>query len=324
MCCVCPGDETLYGRRAVLDTPHTHLDERRLTPACPLAIEKGYHSIERIAAMASSRERPVVWKRVAVFVLLTFGWSWGFWMPRALASEGILDSVPALPELGAFGPTVAAFALVTYSGGLRGASRLAGRAIQLDYPKRWLGVALLFTPVAVLVSLAVAIATGTTPSFPWTGNLLVLPLAFAFILLLGGPLQEEFGWRGYLLDALQTRFGAVQSGVVVGLVWAVWHLPLFYIPSETIYYQNPFLGFAVSITLFSVLMTWVYNNTDRSLLPALLFHASFNWSQAMFPILDSDPASLAFVVLLTVSTIVVAAYWGADTLVRGEGSPSPS
>ncbi|KAB1188616.1 MULTISPECIES: CPBP family intramembrane glutamic endopeptidase [Haloferax] len=261
------------------------------------------------------------WRRVGLFLVLTFGWSWAFWIPEAIAAAGLVQTVPDLPELGAFGPTVAAFVIVVYTGGLSGARRLARRAIQLDYPNRWLVFTVLFTPAIIAVSLGVAFVTGTTPSFPWAGNLVVLPIAFVVVLLLGGPIQEEFGWRGVLLDSLQNRLGALWSGVVVGLVWAVWHLPLFYIPSETIYYRNPFVGFAVSITLLSVLMTWVYNNTNGSLLPALLFHASFNWSQVMFPVLDSDPASLAFVVLLAVSTIAVVGYSGAKTLVRGGGEP---
>ena len=168
--------------------------------------------------------------------------------------------------------------------------------------------ALFLAPLVVGLSLAVAVATGTVPSFPWTGNPLVLPAAFVFILLLGGPLQEEFGWRGYLLDPFQARSSALVGGVAVGLVWALWHVPLFLIPSETIYYQRSFLGFAVSITLLSVLMTWVYNNTRASLLPVLLFHASWNWSQGMFPVLESEPASLAMVVLLAAVTVAVVAY----------------
>ena len=143
-----------------------------------------------------------------------------------------------------------------------------------------------------------------------------IAVAFVFIFVLGGPLQEEFGRRGYLLDPLQERLSALGGGVIIGLIWAVWHLPLFYIPSETIYFRNPFLGFAVSITLLSVLMTWVYNNTNRSLLPVLLFHASFNWSQAMFPILDSDPASLTLVGLLALVAVTVVGYWGPRRLVR--------
>lgn len=267
----------------------------------------------------TERTADVGWRGIAAFLVVTFAWSWGFWGPRALAAEGLLEGVPVLPELGAFGPTVAAFVLVAYTNGIEGVRELALRAVRLDYPKRWLAVALFLAPVIVLASLAVAFATGTVPTFPWEGAPIVLPLAFAFILLLGGPLQEEFGWRGYLLDPVQDRLSALGGGIAVGLIWAVWHVPLFYIPSETIYYRNSFIGFAVSITLLSILMTWVYNNTGGSLLPALLFHTSFNWSQAMFPVLDSDPASLTLVALLAVTTIAVIVYWGPRRMIRTDG-----
>jgi membrane protease YdiL (CAAX protease family) len=255
-------------------------------------------------------------RKVGVFLLLTFGWSWGFWGPKALAAEGLVEGVPVLPELGAFGPTVAAFILVTFTNGISGARRLARRAVRLNFPKRWLIPALFLTPLIVFIALGVAIATDASLSFPWAGNPTILPIAFGFIFFLGGPVQEEFGWRGYLLDPLQERLTALGGGLAVGLVWAIWHIPLFFIPSETIYYQNPFLGFAVSITLLSVLMTWVYNNTNASLLPVLLFHTSFNWSQGMFPILNSDPASLTFVGLLAFTTVVVVVYWGPQQFVR--------
>jgi hypothetical protein len=251
---------------------------------------------------------------IVAFLVLTFAWSWGFWGPKALLAAGIAEGIPILPNLGAFGPTVAAFVLVAYADGLSGVRRLAGRVIQFDYPKRWVLVALLLPPAIVGVALVVAVATGTTPTFPWTDQPIVLLVAFGYIFVLGGPIQEEFGWRGYLLDPLQARLTALGGGFAVGLIWAVWHLPLFYIPSETIYYRNPFLGFAVSIILLSVLMTWVYNNTNGSLLPALLMHASWNWAQGMFPVLDSDPASLAMVGLLVAATTVVVVYAGPKRL----------
>jgi hypothetical protein len=155
--------------------------------------------------------------------------------------------------------------------------------------------------------------------FPWAGQPIILLVAFGWILFLGGPVQEEFGWRGYLLDPLQARLTPLGGGIAVGLVWAVWHLPLFYVPSETIYYDNPFLGFAVSITLLSVLMTWVYNSTNGSLLPALLMHTSWNWAQGMFPVLDSDPASLAMVGVLLAATLVVVVRSGRTRLGRRRG-----
>jgi membrane protease YdiL (CAAX protease family) len=251
---------------------------------------------------------------IAAFLILTFAWSWGFWVPEVLVELGVVERAPALPNLGAFGPTVAAFLLVAYAGGIGGVRRLASRAIRLDYPRRWLLVALVLPPTIVGVALAVAVATGTTPAFPWAGQPIVLLVAFGWILFLGGPVQEEFGWRGYLLDPLQTRLTPLGGGLVVGLVWAVWHLPLFYIPSETIYYDNAFLGFAVSITLLSVLMTWVYNSTGGSLLPALLMHTSWNWAQGMFPVIDSDPAALAMVGVLAAATLAVVVYTGPRRL----------
>ena len=264
---------------------------------------------------SASERRDVGIVGIAAFLALTFTWSWGIWGSKILLEMGV-TGIPVLPNLGAFGPTVAAFILVAYANGLGGVRRLLGRAIQLDYSKRWLLVALLLPPAIVGGALAVAVATGTTPTFPWAGQPVILLIAFVWILLLGGPVQEEFGWRGYLLDPLQDRLTPVGGGIAVGLVWAVWHLPLFYIPSETIYYQNPILGFVVSITLLSVLMTWVYNITNGSLLPALLMHTSWNWAQGMFPILESDQASLTMVGLLILATVVVVVYSGPRRLGR--------
>lgn len=262
---------------------------------------------------------PTDWRLIGAFLLLAFGWSWAFWLPEALVAEGYLESVPSLPALGAYGPSLAAFVLVTYENGRAGARRLARRAVRIDFPKRWFVPALLLSPAIVVGALAVAVVTDTTPSFPWRDNLVLFPITFVFVLLLGGPIQEEFGWRGFLVENLQNRFSALGTGVAVGLLWALWHLPLFFVPSDTVYYRNPFLGFVVSITLLSVLMTWVYNNTNGSLLPALLFHASFNWSQLMFPVIESGTGSLALVVLLAVTTLGVVAYWGPKRLVRSGG-----
>jgi hypothetical protein len=115
---------------------------------------------------------------IAAFLILTFAWSWGFWVPEVLVELGVVERAPALPNLGAFGPTVAAFLLVAYAGGIGGVRRLASRAIRLDYPRRWLLVALVLPPTIVGVAVAVAVATGTTPAFPWAGQPIVLLVAF--------------------------------------------------------------------------------------------------------------------------------------------------
>jgi hypothetical protein len=255
---------------------------------------------------ATGRAEVVSRRRVLAFLVLAFAWSWGFWVPDVLQAQGVVSNVPDLPGLGPFGPSLAGVVLVAYADGFRGVRRLLARAVQVDYPARWLGLSLVLPPAVVLASLGVGYATGATFEFPWAGQPLVLAIAFVYILLLGGPVQEEFGWRGYLLDPVQARLGALGGGLAVGLVWATWHLPLFFMPTQTIYYEKPILGFLVGITLFSILMTWVYNNTNASLLPALLLHTAFNWSQGMFPILTDDTASLTMLVLFGLVALVVA------------------
>jgi len=71
-------------------------------------------------------------------------------------------------------------------------------------------------------ALLLAILAGDPmPEMPALTNLGTLPIAFIYILLLGGPLQEEFGWRGFLLDRLQNKMSAVLSSMTVGVVWGL-------------------------------------------------------------------------------------------------------
>ena len=257
--------------------------------------------------------------RLLPFFLLAFGWAWAFWVPEALVAAGLLDRWLTLPALGAFGPAFAGVVMTYADRGSAGVRDLAARTVDTGFAPRWLAVALVLFPLLAVLALGFAVARGVAPSFPWAGNLVVLPAAFVFVLLLGGPLQEELGWRGYALDPLQERVGATGGSVVLGLLWGAWHLPLFYVPSETIYYERPIAGFVVSITLLSVLMAWVYTNTGGSLLVMLLMHASFNWTHGMLPALESDPGSLAFVVLQALVTVAVVAVYGAGDLVLGRG-----
>jgi membrane protease YdiL (CAAX protease family) len=105
---------------------------------------------------------------------------------------------------------------------------------------------------------------------------LAYPLAFATTFLLGGPLGEEPGWRGFALPRLQRRNGPLLGSVILGVLWALWHLPLFW----TGVWNPPtipnILMFIVMITALTIIMTWVFNHANGSLLITMLMHASFN------------------------------------------------
>ena len=98
-------------------------------------------------------------------------------------------------------------------------------------------------------------------------------------LLIIGPLSEEIGWRGYALERLQTRWNALTSSLIVGLVWALWHLPLFMMVGTSQHELGiPFIGFLVGLMASSILYTWLYNNTKQSIWSAILLHWLYTYA----------------------------------------------
>ncbi len=105
-------------------------------------------------------------------------------------------------------------------------------------------------------------------------------------------------------------------------MWGLWHLPLFFVPEMGFYYGRPIWGLILSTILISIPIAWVYNNTGRSVLAAMLMHASFNWSHFLFPTLDSDRAGLILFVLEAVVAVAVVLVWGSSTLTREPRTPN--
>jgi hypothetical protein len=147
-----------------------------------------------------------------------------------------------------------------------------------------------------LATLALEVALGGQP--PSLGALIgALPtvLAFAALMVVFVGIGEEVGWRGYALPALQARHGAFLSSVVLGTVWALWHLPLFFNP-DMLYSNLPFvIQLAIQIPM-AILFTWVFNSTGGSVLMAILLHAMVNASGQLWKVMPEysvEPASAA-------------------------------
>jgi membrane protease YdiL (CAAX protease family) len=137
---------------------------------------------------------------------------------------------------------------------------------------------------------------------PW---LLIVPL---FLLggLLGGPLGEEPGWRGFALPKLQSRYSSLVASLILGVLWTVWHLPFFFIPGTT-QSTTPFFIFALGTLANSILFTWVYNHTRGSVLMVLLFHNALNISDLYLPLsLWHDWQGVAAQCLVALIVIIIA------------------
>jgi membrane protease YdiL (CAAX protease family) len=206
-------------------------------------------------------------------------------------------------------------------GGLKGLWDLLKRGLRFRFNWRWYLIVLFLFPLMVGGSYLAALALGA-PVVPSEAmqQPVMIPVAFVVILFTGGPLQEEFGWRGTLLDPLQERFGPLGASLVVGLIWALWHLPLFYLPNEAApFYDRPFWGLFVTVLMMSVLFTWVWNNTGGSVLAVILLHATFNLAHWSLPVIDSDLAAGILFGVQAVAVLAVIVLFGPRRLMRGAG-----
>ena len=239
------------------------------------------------------------------FFALAFGISWALWVPAALfGSRSTLLVVLA----GAFGPTLAALLRTALHDGRRGLKRLLGRLPSWRVGAGWYLVMLLGTAaVGFLTILPYPLFGGPPVSFSPAVPPAFLPVVFLVSLLFGGPLNEEAGWRGYTLPRLQSEKSALSSSLILGLVWGLWHLPLFFVGGTS---QSgwPFVPFVLWTVALSVLLAWVYNNTGGSLLLAVLAHGAVNFTAGfLFPIFPAAGAEDATPFLLYAALLGVAA-----------------
>jgi membrane protease YdiL (CAAX protease family) len=129
----------------------------------------------------------------------------------------------------------------------------------------------------------------------------LLGVAFflAFSIFPGSALGEEIGWRGYALPRLQARRSALSASLILAPIWGLWHLPLWLTGDavKTPVFYVPFFFF--SVFAFSVILTWVYNSTEGSLLMVVFLHATVNL-----------PVTLGIEELGSRATVPVLLYWG--------------
>jgi uncharacterized protein len=155
------------------------------------------------------------------------------------------------------------------------------RQIKLPY---WAFIVLVFPVIyATIISLDTLMG-GALPGMANLNAYIAAPSTLPLALLMGflsGP-GEEFGWRGYALDPLIKRHGILRGSAVLGLIWSIWHLPMFLMP-QTWHGQMGFRfagfwTFVVECIGLAMLMTWVYLKTNRSILSALMLHFFSNFT----------------------------------------------
>lgn len=245
------------------------------------------------------------------FFLLLLVLSLPFWLAGALTDLRILPGLP-VSSLGVLCMVGAASILVHREAGWPGVAALLRRSFDLERigSKLWLAPALLVMPAIYLLSyLVLRFSAQPLPA----ARISLLPALVLFAVFFIAALGEELGWSGYAIDPLQKRFGALGGALVLGLVWAAWHL----LPLLSVHRGPEWIAWWCLGTLATrVLITWLYDNTGRSVFVAALCHASSNLAWQLFPVNGShyDPRVTGLITLAT--AIVVVLVFGPKTLVR--------
>lgn len=243
---------------------------------------------------------PGEWLRrnpLAGFFALAFTFTWGNWVPRALASHGLIDAPgPDFMMLVAgYGPALAAIILTGLAGGRTGLLCLGRRLCRWRVGLHWYAVALFLPAAQTLAALGLHLLSGgeihrpgEAPALqagPAGTGLWVQALLLLLMFTLGfDGLGEELGWRGFALPRLLARYPALGASVVLGAAWALWHLP-YALTKGSAMSHGPLHGPWSHMLATSILFTWIFNHTRGSVLLAILFHAAGNVTFHVLPVL---------------------------------------
>lgn len=218
------------------------------------------------------------------FFVVTYAISWILFLPGVAISQGWLDPsfglLRVLSGAGNFGPTIAAFVLTAILYHRPGVRALLNSARPERITLRMI-VAALLLPIGIrlVALLAVPLATRIDPpaaDYPWY----FAPIVFLVVLITAG-IAEEFGWRGFALPHLQQRWSALISSLILGVVWACWHLPA-YLISGSVQQNIPVVSYIFGVIGYTIVLTWLFNASHGSVLAVILMHTVTNTAHGYF------------------------------------------
>ena len=250
--------------------------------------------------------------RATTFFTITILFTW-FCQSFSLLDQNNLLSIHisstvlfVISKIGGFGPSLAAVMLTLLTEGKKGVIKLVKKIFiwKADY---YLYLFVLFSfAIIFIVSLRICSLISDEPFV--IKSLIRWQFLLPYFLLnffLGGPLGEELGWRGYALPILQEKNNALVSSIIIGVIWSLWHLLHFFSPTSLLSTTPIFLYFIFTSSL-SVLFTWVYNNSNGSVLLCMLFHTCNNFFGTVLPVIPESNGSLIPIYLNTGLVMIVA------------------
>lgn len=246
------------------------------------------------------------------FYVTCFSVTWAFWIVAAIFSRSGNDNgvSPVLMLLGLLAPAVTAVVMTSDSTALK---RDLKRKLVGVYRIKPLSIFMAVIGFMIIVALSILLSTlfgQSLDQFAFTdGFSFSVGGTSALLTILLAATIEEVGWRGYGEDSVASYFSWFTESIIFGFVWALWHLPLFWI--EGTYHSGlrqlgPFyvLNFLISGSPMGFLTTWVYVKNNRSMLACIIFHLFVNAMQEKIAMMPQTKCVETIVVTLAAALVV--------------------
>lgn len=257
------------------------------------------------------KKRPII-----TFYILAFSITWLAWMPQASYSHGLFpfDS-PIFYFVGGIGPMVAAYIVLRMQHGKTAIEKLFSPLFRWKVSAIWYIVAVL--GFAVILSAASALGGDLKEQLI---NLSITPaLIIPFISYFVAAIPEEVAWRGFVQPRIQTRYSALVSALIMGGLWALWHLPLLLNKNNVMSTYPKYLYF-IELLADSIIYAWLFNSSSGSVLILTIYHSFVN----TFGIL-LNPDRLEQTAITVFAAIIIIIVFGAANLSRhGKQTISPN
>jgi len=258
------------------------------------------------------KKHPVVW-----FYILAFAISWPGWLPMVASSRGIAPFDHPLFQvlllLPAIGPALAAVIVTAANDGKAGIDRLFRPLGQWRVGAVWLMIAVIAPALFLLAGKIVTQALGLSATTASPGDHIVGMAIATFVMSLFSNTWEEVGWRGFALPRLQKNYNALVATLVVGVLWGLWHLPLFLWKDNPMSHY-PFPAWFIGTVALTFVYTWLCNSAQGSLFVVTLFHVLGN----TFGVVISGVSVTALAMMYVVVAVFLVTVLGKDNLARCE------
>ncbi len=236
------------------------------------------------------------------FFILTFLISWIFWILQIFLNK----ELAILRIAGTFAPFICSIIVTLILEGNRGVKRLLKPILNYKFNIVWYLFCLFSTAFLSFTAIGISFSLGFSDfTFNELSKIYLVIPVFLFVLFFS-VLGEETGWRGFALKKMLEKMNPIYSSIIIGVIWGFWHLPLFFIEGN-FHQLIPFWLFLVQEIALSIVITFIYIKTKKSLLSTHLFHAASNTTLGVLPILPMDTNNNLLPLYIIVILLIILA-----------------